>query len=202
MFRPLSEFGFSGLVLVLLAGGRSTRFGGPKLLAPLAGQPLAYHAATMLAALPFGGLIAVTGPNAPDLEALGYKCLPLDPPDAPQARSLAQGVEAARAIYARKVLVALADMPLVPESHIRKLVTSCRAVNGSCVGTSVGGIVMPPAIFGSGHFRALTELEGDRGGASLLADAPTVPLDPDLALDIDHPVDLARAEALLAARAT
>lgn len=189
------ESGWAGLALVLLAGGRGTRFGGAKLIAPLAGKPLALHAATMLTALPFAHRFAVTGPDVPDLAALGYTCIPLDPPGAPQARSLALGVAAAKAAGAQAVLVALADMPLVPQAHIRALVAR---FDGDRIGTSAEGVTMPPALFGALHFSALTALTGDRGGALRLANAPNVALDPALALDIDRPEDLARAEGLLA----
>ena len=189
------ESAWAGLTLVLLAGGQGTRFGGAKLIAPLAGKPLALHAATMFTALPFAHRFAVTGPDVPDLAALDYTCIPLDPPGAPQARSLAQGIAAARAAGAQAVLVALADMPLVPQAHIRTLVAR---FDGDRIGTSADGVVMPPAVFGAVHFEALTAQTGDRGGALRLAGAPTVALDPALALDIDHPDDLARAEAFFA----
>lgn len=194
MSPPATEAGFAGLALVLLAGGQSARFGGPKLLAPLGGKPLALHAAGMLAALPFAARYAVTGPQVPDLAALGYCCIPLTPPGAPQARSLALGVAAAQADGARAVLVALADMPLVPEAHIHALAAR---FDGDRIATRADGVTMPPAIFGAQHFAALTALDGDRGGAVRLKGAPTVSLEPALALDVDHPEDLARAEALL-----
>ena len=195
MSRPAAKAGFSGLALVLLAGGQSSRFGGAKLIAQLAGQPVACHAATMLAALPFAHRFAVIGPDVPDLAALGYTAIALDPPSAPQARSVALGVAAAQAAGARAVLIALADMPLVPADHIRALVAG---FDGDCIGTNAGGVTMPPTIFGSPHFAALTRLTGDRGGAMRLAGAPLVALDPALALDIDRPEDLARAAAHLA----
>jgi molybdenum cofactor cytidylyltransferase len=196
MSPPAAKPGFTGLALVLLAGGRGTRFGGAKLVAPLGGQPVALHAATMLAALPFSDRFAVVGPDVPNFAALGYECISLDPPGAPQARSVALGVAAARAAGACAVLVALADMPLVPAAHITAL---AERFDGDRIGTSAAGVPMPPAIFGAAHFTALTVLVGDRGGAMRLAGAPMVALDPALALDIDHPEDLARAEAFLAA---
>lgn len=194
MSPPATDADFRGVALVLLAGGQSQRFGGPKLLAPLAGKPLALHTAEMLAALPFASRYAVVGPQVPDLSALGFQCVPLQTEGAPQARSLALGVAAAQAGGARAVLVALADMPLVPEAHIRALIAQ---FDGDRIATSADGVTMPPAIFGAQHFAALTALDGDRGGAARLKGAPTVTLDPHLALDVDRPEDLARAEALL-----
>lgn len=194
MSPPAIDADFRGVALVLLAGGQSQRFGGPKLLAPLAGKPLALHTAEMLAALPFASRYAVVGPQVPDLSALGFQCVPLQPEGAPQARSLALGVAAAQAGGARAVLVALADMPLVPEAHIRALIAQ---FDGDRIATSADGVTMPPAIFGAQHIAALTALDGDRGAAVRLNGAPTVALDPHLALDVDRPEDLARAEALL-----
>jgi molybdenum cofactor cytidylyltransferase len=194
MSRADRELAFSGLALVLLAAGRSERFGSPKLVAPLAGQPLASHAAQMLAALPFAHRFAVIGPAAPDLAVLGYACLPLDPPGAAQARSVAIGVGAARAAGASAVLIALADMPLIPPAHIHALAA---AFDGDRIATTAGGVIMPPVIFGAAHFTTLTVLAGDRGGAALLSGAPLLALDPACALDIDRPQDLARAEAHL-----
>jgi molybdenum cofactor cytidylyltransferase len=198
MSQQGAEPGFTGLALVLLAGGRGTRFGGAKLIAPLAGQPLALHAAAMLCALPFSQCFAVTGPDVPDLAALGFTCIALDPPGAPQARSVALGVAAARAAGANAVLLALADMPLVPADHIRALAAR---FDGDRIATSANGVTIPPALFGAAHFAALTALTGDRGGAMRLSGAPLLALDPDLALDIDQPEDIARAEAMLAAKA-
>jgi len=150
----------------------------------------------MLGALPFAFRLAVIGPDVPDLSALGYRAVPLDPPGAPQSRSLALGVAAAQAEGARAVLVALADMPLVPAEHIRALVA---AFDGDRIATEAQGTIMPPAIFGARHFAALTALAGDRGGAARLNGAAAVALDPMLALDVDTPEDLARAAAWLAA---
>lgn len=192
-----AEPGFGGLALVLLAGGQGRRFGGGKLNALLGGQPLALHAAAMLAALPFSHRFAVTGPHVPDLAALGYTCIVLDPPGAPQARSVALGVAAARAASASAVLIALADMPRVPPAHIHALAAR---FDGNRIATSAEGVTMPPAIFGAVHFEALTTITGDRGGAVRLAGAPLIALDAALAIDIDHAEDLARAEAALAQR--
>lgn len=194
MSPPATDAAFTGLALVLLAGGQSARFGGPKLIAKLGSKPLALHAAEMLAALPFAARYAVVGPDVPDLAVLGYRCVPLTPPGAPQARSLALGVAAAAADGAKAVLVALADMPLVPTAHVLALISQ---FDGDRIATEADGVTMPPALFGAAHFAALTALNGDRGGAVRLKGAPTVALDPLLALDVDRPEDLARAEALL-----
>jgi molybdenum cofactor cytidylyltransferase len=93
------------------------------------------------------------------------------------------------------VLIALADMPLVP---LRILPACWEAFDGDRLTSVCEGQRLPPALLGGAHFAALGALTGDRGAGALLRDAPTLPLTPDQALDIDTPADLARAERLLA----
>lgn len=178
---------------MLLAAGRGTRFGGAKLAADLGGKPVLRHAADMLRALPFAAHIAMIGPATPDPG--DYATVLLDPPDAPQARSLALGVAAARDTGAEAVLVALADMPLVPAAHVTALIA---AFDGDRIGSAAPHAHLPPALFGARHFNTLCALSGDRGAGALLRDAPCLPLTADQALDIDRPEDLARALALIA----
>lgn len=182
-----------GIALVLLAAGRGERFGGGKLNALLAGEAVLAHTLRRLAPLPFAQRIAVTTPGSAAIE--GYTCVPLDPPGAPQSRSLALGVAAAQAAGARAAMIALADMPLVPMSHYTALAA---AFDGDRITSSHGDQRLPPALFGSQHFPALLALTGDRGAGALLRNAPHLTLPPDAELDIDTPEDLARAEALLA----
>lgn len=184
----------AAIAVVLLAAGRGERFGGAKLAVDLAGQPVACHAAAMLGGMPFAHHIVVTGPQTPDLASHGFQPVPLDPPGAPQSRSLAIGIAAARALGAQAVLVALADMPLVPRSHVEALLS---AFDGDRIGSRADGVPMPPALFGPVWFDELAGLSGDRGAGRLLRDAPFVPLPPAAALDIDRPQDLDRARELL-----
>ncbi len=181
------------IALVLLAAGRGERFGGGKLAADLAGKPLARHAADHLLPIGFAAHIAVTGPDTPPLP--GYATVRLDPPGAPQSRSLAIGVAAAGATGAQAVLVALADMPLVPATHIAALLA---AFDGDRLASQGPHSLMPPALFGARHFAALCALDGDRGAGTLLRGAPALALSADAALDVDCAEDLARAQILLA----
>ncbi|MGV3512390.1 MAG: nucleotidyltransferase family protein [Novosphingobium sp.] len=178
------------IAALLLAAGRGSRFGGGKLGAVLAGKPVASHAAEKLASLPFARRLVVCSPTTPVLD--GFERLPLDPADAPMSRSIAAGIAAIS--DAQAVLIALADMPLVPAGHFERLV---EAFAGDRIGTRVGGRIMAPAIFGAVHFPALSALQGDQGAASLLQTAPALPLAEMLALDVDTRDDLARAELIL-----
>ena len=189
---------FDGVALVLLAAGRARRFGADKLAQDLAGKPVAHHAALKLARLPFATRIAVCSAVTPPLAALGYAIVPLEPEGAPLSRSIALGVAAAKASGAAAVLLALADMPLIPQAHFRALV---EAFEGSPLATLAGDTPMPPAMFGRAHFSALQRLTGDRGARDLIAMADTLPLDRLFALDIDTPDDLIRAERIIGEQA-
>ena len=185
---------FDGVVLVLLAAGSARRFGADKLAQDLAGMPVAYHTAQQLAALPFTARVAVCSAVTPPLARFGYALVPLEPEGAPMSRSIALGVAAAERLRATAILLALADMPLVPAAHYRALV---EAFEGTPVTTLAGNAQMPPAMFGQSSFTALRQLTGDRGARDLLAQADTFSIDPLFALDIDTPADLIRAERII-----
>ncbi|WP_225206122.1 nucleotidyltransferase family protein [Novosphingobium huizhouense] len=184
------------IALVLLAAGRAERFGGDKLGAMLAGRTVLDHVLAALAPLEVGHRFAVVRPGRARIA--GYEMIEAADPGAPQSRSLGLGVAAAQAAGARAVLVALADMPLVPTSHLRALIAAFASDRAASSGA---GTTMPPAIFGARHFAALRALTGDRGAGTLLAGAETIALPVGAEIDIDRPEDLALAERYLARRA-
>lgn len=175
---------------LVLAAGRGSRFGGGKLSADLAGQPVIAHVGAALADLPLAQRVLVAAPDVPDLP--GFSRVALDPPQAPLSRSLALGTAALDEVDA--VLIALADMPLVPASHFAALLA---AFDGDRLASHCDGQAMPPALFGATHFAALATMEGDRGAGRLLRGAPGLDLPADQALDIDTVEDLVQARALL-----
>jgi molybdenum cofactor cytidylyltransferase len=177
------------VALVLLAAGRSMRFGpADKLAWPVRGDALGLHAARRLAAVPFGAHIAVTGGGV-DYTALGYEHVPNDAPEMGQSRSIALGVARARGFAA--VMIALADMPLVEEAHVMALLA--RVSGPSSMVASMGEHPCPPAVFGRDWFDALSTLEGDRGARTLLSGAVLVAASPASLTDIDTLKDLAES---------
>ena len=176
------------VTVVLLAAGRGERFGGDKLAASFRGRALGEHAAAMLAGLPFAAHIAVTGPSAVDFAALGFDCRRA-PAGAPMSVSLQLGIAAAEATDCDACLIALADMPLVPEGHILALLA---AHDGALTATLSGEIRMVPALIARSAFPLIAALTGDQGARALLREAPGVAAPPAWLVDIDTPADAAR----------
>lgn len=179
------------IAAVLLAAGRSTRFGtADKLAASLGDRPLARHAADMLATLPLAARFVVCGAEPPAWP--GFEAIVNARPEAGLAHSIAIGIAAARRSGVAAVMVALADMPFVTARHMTRLLDRHDGPR-TLVASSDGVHRMPPALFGAGWFDALERLSGDRGARSLLDEAETVVASPEELLDIDTAEDLRRA---------
>ncbi|MBX3593217.1 nucleotidyltransferase family protein [Sphingomonas sp.] len=178
--------------LVLLAAGRSRRFGAlDKLTVPYLGRPLGLHVVVALEVVPFHCRIAVVSDTALDLAARGYRVVANADPAAGLGRSLRLGVAAAASAGAEAVLIALADMPRVTATHIYRLLD--RAEDASAIVASSDGVIpRPPALFGSRHFDELMALRGDVGARDLVRRGHHVIAPPAELIDIDTPSDLDR----------
>lgn len=180
---------------ILLAAGESRRFGSDdKLLAPLAGEPLALHAARRIVALAPGRRIAVCrdadGALARRLVALGFEIIGNPRPERGLSHSLACGIAEAARGRETAALVCLADMPFVSAGHLDRLLDRFDPATTPVVGSSDGTAAMPPALFARALFDRLSASAGDRGGKALLAGAALVTASADELADIDRPEDL------------
>jgi molybdenum cofactor cytidylyltransferase len=181
--------------LVLLAAGRSVRFGSAdKLEAAWRGKPLALHAVAAARPIAFAARIAIVSHTAIDFGALGYHVIANDAPEEGLARSLRLGVSAAQAMGAAAMLVMLADMPRVTTIHLLRLLDAGDRAD-SVIASSDGLRVMPPALFAAGRFAELAAAQGDAGGRTLLAAAQRIVTDADELADIDTIDDLERLRA-------
>lgn len=183
------------VALVLLAAGRSRRFDGDKLSEAFLDKPLAYHVVTALENIPFAARIAIVSDTRLDFGERGYRVIENPDPSLGQARSLCHGVAAARELGCAYVLVALADMPRVTAAHVYRLFD---AANGpdTIVASSDGIRPMPPALFGSGRFDELLDLQGDEGARALIKSGRHVVTTPAELVDIDTRADLEDLRAL------
>ena len=182
-------------VLILLAAGRSERFGTlDKLTQDYLGKPLAFHVVTALEDVPFRERIVVQNGTELDFAARGYRIIHNDRPEIGMSNSVKLGIAHARDIGAAAVLIALADMPRVTATHIHRLLDTAEG-RDAVVASSDGAKPCPPAIFGADRFTALLELQGDAGARAMIAAGRHVIASEHELLDIDRPADLDRLRA-------
>jgi molybdenum cofactor cytidylyltransferase len=174
----MSAPGAPGLVGILLAAGRATRFGGDKLLARLEPTPQcagrggervgALACRHLLEALP--RVIAVVRPDdaalAAALGAAGASIVRCANADAGMGASLACGVRAAR--EAGGWVVALADMPWIAPATIAR-VAAALAQGATVAAPYHRGQRGHPVGFGTDCYAALAALGGDDGAKSVVA---------------------------------
>ena len=191
------EPGGNGIVGVLLAAGEGSRFGGGKLLAPLAdGTPVGVRSARVLRGAVDRG-IAVVRPADLELARLlaaeGFEVAPFPRASDGMGASLAFGVAAAPG--ADGWLVALADMPFVKPGTVAGLAGRLRE-GAFIVAPFHRGRRGHPVGFAHPLLAELVGLSGDEGARSVLAkhssriaslecDDPGIFLDVDALADID-----------------
>lgn len=177
----------------LLAAGSSRRFGDmDKLVQPLFGRPLGEHAAAAIPADRFaaaGAWVIASQLNHPCQRAwqnAGFSVVLNDSAENGMGTSVALVARTAGMADCDAILIALADMPLVPREHFAALVDAFSGP-ADIICSSNGQSQMPPAIFGSDHFAALAALTGDKGAGAMLAQGDVIPCPPEWLIDIDTP---------------
>lgn len=183
------------IALAILAAGQSRRFGdADKLTAMLHGVPLGLHAARTFQGLPVAAravIVADAGHAlASEWSALGYQLVLNSAAAQGQGTSVATAARWAAASGADALIIALADMPFVPASHIDALIAAWQQQDSGAdqlCASIAEGPPMPPAIFGRCHFAALQNLGGDSGARGLLQSGHQVAAKAQWLVDIDTP---------------
>lgn len=185
-------------VLILLAAGRSERFGdADKLQQDFLGKPLAFHVVTALEDVAFKARFAICSNTALDFASRGYTVLHNADPGDGMAGSVKLGVRAAIEQGCAGVVIALADMPRVTASHIHRLAEATEGDGADAVVASSNGVqTSPPALFGARRLAALLDLAGDEGARTMVRAGRHVIAPEAELLDIDRPEDLERLRAL------
>jgi molybdenum cofactor cytidylyltransferase len=195
-----ADFG-DGFAALVLAAGSASRFGGGKLWAPYAGQPLLHHALAAARAAPVSSITVVTGADA---EAVAACARAFDPairlahaPD--HAEGMAASLRAGIAALPEETVAAfvfLGDMPRVPHAVLGPLAEAV-AAGAPAAAPAFAGRRGNPVVLGRSVFQAVSTLTGDVGarpilqrlGARLaLVEAP----DDGVLFDVDEPGDLDR----------
>jgi molybdenum cofactor cytidylyltransferase len=181
---------------ILLAGGRSRRFGSDKLSHPLGnGTPMALAALRPLLAVadPVIAVLRADSALADPLRREGAIVVTAPEADHGMSRSLASGI-AAFDDQVQGCIVALADMPYVGVPTIRSLVLALEG-GASLVAPTYCGTRGHPVGFARLWFNTLKRLQGDRGARDLLAVyrdcLDLIPVaDPGVLADVDRLDDL------------
>jgi molybdenum cofactor cytidylyltransferase len=185
------------VVLILLAAGKSERFGiSNKLEVDFLGAPLGFHVVTALEDMPFRDRLVVTDGCQLDFASRGYCVIHNDDPNAGMSRSVKLGVKHAQDSGAAAVLIALADMPRLTTAHIYRLLDAADSAD-AVVASSDGVKPSPPVVFGHAQFDFLMTLDGDAGARDLVRAGRHVVTSPAELIDIDTPEDLAALQALV-----
>lgn len=185
------------LFAIVLAAGRSERFGAVKQLAQYRGQPLAARALRIAESVCSNRTVLVTGHHGAAVHAA---CAPIagfrvHNSDYRQglASSIAHGVAAVRHA-ADGVLLLLADQPLIDQQHLARLAECWSCAPERVVATAYADKSGVPVIFPRRLFDDLCKLTGDTGAQPLLqrcgSDVLTIHCEA-AATDIDRPEDLA-----------
>lgn len=155
--------------VVVLAAGKSSRFGGNKLLAEFGGKTVMEHAVSLAASC--GAARAAVVASDPDviriLEAQGMEVIVNGNPLLGQAHSIVLGVSSMEALDA--VLLLAADQPLLTRESLKRLIDgfTLSGKGMACLQdkTHFGN----PAIFSNSYFGMLKRLTGDCGAKRILA---------------------------------
>ncbi len=192
---------------MVLAAGASSRFGSPKLLAPLRGRPVLQHTLDAVAAAGLGDVVVVLGADAGAIEAAiawrGERRVRNGRPEDGLASSLRVGLDAAAETPAAEAaLVVLGDQPAVRPDVIRAVLDAAASP-----GAAGARFVRPrypedpapnPVLVRRDAWELAAALRGDRGLGPLLAARPESVAEVPVAganPDVDTPEDLAALAA-------
>ncbi len=193
---------------VVLAAGRSERFGSQKLLATLADEPVLWHTLDAVPRDCFELVVVAAEPAVVDAvcrwaEARNATPTIVAPAGPDQSDSMRAGLDACE--RCSSVVFVPGDQALLGDESLRSVAAALAEHPGRVVRLGWHGEGRSPVAFPSGTYRALRTVQGDVGGSALLkarpdlaADAVVVEAgDPRELLDCDTPDALeAMANAL------
>ncbi|WP_416467680.1 nucleotidyltransferase family protein [Pseudomonas sp. LFS044] len=181
------------VVALVLAAGRSVRFGGDKRRATLAdGRSLLVHSVERACSV-FGDVRVVLreGERAEDL-GLPAGCRVIASPQAAlgMGHSLAAGTASLIDSDAQAVAILLGDMPWIARATFGQLISAAGA--STIVLPQHDGRQGHPVLFGRDFWAALSRLTGDEGARSVVRAHPANCIrldveDPGVLQDVDRP---------------
>ncbi len=171
---------------VILAAGRSTRFGGaaPKQLHAIDGEPLVRRTARTALASRLRQILVVTGHRAAEIEAVlaGLAVEIAENRDfaSGQSTSVRRGLDAV-APDADAALFIPCDLPDLDAATLDRILDTYAATGGPIVVPAYRGHRFAPVLFDRALFGDLAAITGDRGGRQLFATHPDAIVELELA---------------------
>jgi CTP:molybdopterin cytidylyltransferase MocA len=186
------------IAAIVLAAGASRRLGQPKQSVVLAGETLLERASRTAKEAGLAPLFvvlsarsALTESQQAALASNGAQLLENPDADEGMAASIRCGVRAAQQADVVGTVILACDQIALTAEHLRALIAEPQTITASRYAHRSG----IPAYFPAEAFAALLALTGDVGARALLKDVRTI-TDEALALDLDTPEDLARAQQM------
>jgi molybdenum cofactor cytidylyltransferase len=183
---------------VVLAAGKSTRFGALKQLASFGDESLVLRAARLARAVCGDNSLLVTGYRCHEVLEAAQGVCSMSVFNDEYERGMASSIAiAARTLAgtADAMLILLADQPLVNAAHLRDIAASWSGACNEIVASGYGEHAGPPVLLPEASFAELQILAGDQGARQLFSD-PRYTLkvlkSEPAGIDIDTPEDLAR----------
>jgi molybdenum cofactor cytidylyltransferase len=192
------------IAAIVLAAGRSTRFGSPKVVATLAGAPLVRHVVERLQEASVDEILVVAGDEADEVGRAinGTRArLAVNPsPAAGLSESLRIGLHASPA-DADAVLIALGDQPLIDPGIVDLMIAAWRSRRGTIIVPVYNGVRGNPVLFDASLRAELMLLEGDQGARQLFETHSSyvyrLIVDVPPPWDVDTPEDLREVERVI-----
>ncbi|WP_410571637.1 NTP transferase domain-containing protein [Amycolatopsis sp. cmx-4-61] len=182
---------------LLLAAGAGRRFGGPKALVELDGEPLVLRALRTLAAAGCDPVRVVVGASAGEVRALlpdPGQVVVADDWASGMGASLRAGLGALERSDRAAALVHLVDLPWVGPDILARV--AARATSGTVARAAYDGVPGHPVLLGRRWWGEIADTaRGDRGARDWLATRDDLTLvecgDLGSGRDVDRPADLA-----------
>ena len=191
----------TGVVAIVLAAGKSSRFGGAKQLEKVGKKALLERTLTAVRRSSVDKIVLVLGHEAnrilDRIDTDGLRVVINRRYDAGLSSSVRAGM--GEIPDARAVVLVLADQPFQSAATINRLIETYRRSGRHIVAPTLRGAQRNPVLFDRSLFWELMSLSGDAGAKPIILRHPDEVLslevsDPRQFLDIDTRADLERAK--------
>ncbi len=187
------------IAAVILAAGRSTRMGRPKLVLEIAGRTVLQHVVGHVRQSRCDPILVVVGDEADrvarDVRGPGVEIVVNERYREGMGTSIAAGLSALPP-ECEAAIILLGDQPRVTAATIDALIDAHRTTGKPLIASRYGAVTGAPTLIGRAMFDEARRLSGDVGGRWLMDRHPglvgEVALAPDLAADLDTPEEFAR----------